>query len=379
MAGAGGELPRLPTDVVMLNRTDGVLAGDAGPPVSLAPGAVSDLPTGVIERTRDGSASWRRVFSARLTDFTWVGKDGSDLVAAGFGLKTSALVLARSSDGGFHWTLTHPRVLDRFGMPSPATRQSLAFSGRGAALAAPQDVLDSAGIAGLPDGVMRSADDGRTWRVVRLPDHGRANGEVSLTADGTTAYVTGESDLPDCPTALWRSVNAGATWKLVRGACSLPDVFAVAFSDAQHGIVGGGYDPVYSPLQFIARTSDGGAHWQIVWRDPRRRSSAYPAGAGPPPIVAVTLAGARTAWAVPGGTHLGAAGAYVGDALVSTDGGERWTDTHQVASAIGALASGIALAVAPIDPKAPLAALALTNHDGAHWTQIPPPHKTHTP
>jgi hypothetical protein len=367
-----GELPALPTDVVMLDASDAVTVGDSGPAANLRNGASTDLGTGVIERTSDGGAQWKSVLSVADANFTWIGRDGADVVAAGLGLNSGALILARSGDGGVTWTLIRPRVgRDKAGPPPWVVWQTLAFSGHGEALAAPQDQLESPDVARLADGVLRSSDDGRSWRLVRLPDGGQANGEVTWTADGETAFVTGDTDLRGCPTALWRSDDAGARWKLVRSACSLPDVFAVAFSNARDGIVGGGYDPVYTPLQFIARTSDAGAAWQVTWRAPTpHQARTLISGAGPAPIVALTFAGPLTAWAVPGGTHQGANTPYVGDALVSTDGGSHWTDTQQVASAIGPLAAGSAFAVAPIDQKAPLAALAHTSDGGSSWTPV---------
>ncbi len=75
----------------------------------------------------------------------------------------------------------------------------LAFSGRGAALAAPQDPLESPNVAALADGIWRSSDDGRTWRLVRLPYGGQANGEVTCTPNGDSAYVTGYSETAQVP------------------------------------------------------------------------------------------------------------------------------------------------------------------------------------
>jgi photosystem II stability/assembly factor-like uncharacterized protein len=330
-----------------------------------------------IERTLDGGRHWSMVFSAPHDELWWVGRDGTSVMVAGDispgreadGSEIAPLpLLLQSSNGGASFRVIHPRVPPRAGW---RTLDQFAFSGHGAALAVNKLAYP---------GVLRSADDGVTWRLVPLPGEGVADGSATWTPDGREAFVTGEAEEKSlsarCRNALWRSTDAGASWQRVRGACryfnahgpvaqelarrggGVEPPYGVAFLDSQHGFISSGSDPKFRPGEVVYATDDGGEHWHVAWR--------VRAGS---PIVQLQFVDREHGWALPGYTSSGANFPDLGDALSTSDGGEHWQDTGQLASALSALPSGSALAlVSNRYYRAP--ELALTRDDGAHWTQL---------
>jgi photosystem II stability/assembly factor-like uncharacterized protein len=212
-------------------------------------------------------------------------------------------VLLRSADGGASWTTIHPAV-------SPdvwSSAERLAFSGHGRAVAFPSADQASAFFANhFPQGVLRSADDGRSWRVVRLPHSGIAYGDASWAPGGQTVFVTGVSarKRSGCYDGLWRSTDAGATWQLLPASCGHGGV-AVQFLDSSHGFLAGGGDPKFSSGQFVLATNDGGLSWHTVWRNDAQYGESM--------LVQLDFVDRNHGWAVPGGVTTGANGSYLGD------------------------------------------------------------------
>jgi photosystem II stability/assembly factor-like uncharacterized protein len=345
-----------------------------------------------IMRTLDAGRHWSTVFSAPHDELWWVGRDGASVVVAGSvsrgddsagGEITPRALLLRSTDGGARFSAIYPRIPR--GLNWGELRE-LAFSGHGAALAVPKA---DAG-AGLPRGVLRSGDDGASWRLVRLPGNGLADWSAVWTPDGREAFVAGNTEAHSssafvagnteahsssafvagnteahsssagCRDALWRSTDAGASWRLVRGACGY-DELGVAFVDSRHGFIASGSDPKIRAGQIVYATDDGGEHWHVAWRDREQY--------GESPIVQLDFVDREHGWALPGYVPLGSSLTYLGDALTTSDGGRHWRDTGQLASAISALPGGSALALVSSSSRgAP--ELALTRDWGARWTQL---------
>jgi len=339
----------------MLDQQHGVLIGEG----------VRAGQTGDIQFTSDGGDDWRTVFASSHALLGWVGRDGRDLVASGrYGRDPrdasmpSRPLLLRSRDGGRTWVASYPRV------PGLAYLDRLSFSGRGAALS----VLSAAEVGvgspvwGNPGGLLRSRDDGRTWYRVRLPDRGVADSGVAWTA----AFVTGGTNDPRCSSAVWRSDDAGVSWRLLRGSCLALDQYAVTFSDPRHGVVAGGDWSSASQrgTTIVRSTSDGGAHWRTLWE--HHSSGLTPAY----PLVSLAFVDREHGWALFGGIKLGASTNYSGDALVTSDGGRHWHDTAQYATALVTLGSRGALVIAGDTKNDSLGPLARTRDLGAHWTQL---------
>jgi photosystem II stability/assembly factor-like uncharacterized protein len=76
---------------------------------------------------------------------------------------------------------------------------------------------------------------------------------------------------------------------------------------------------------------------------------------------------------LPGGIRDGANTPYSGNALVTSDGGRRWRDTGQPATALATIGRGTAFVIDGDTKAASLGPLARTHDHGAHWTQLADP------
>jgi photosystem II stability/assembly factor-like uncharacterized protein len=352
--------PALGVDVLMLSDSVWLMVGERSPELATP---------AFVERTDNAGRSWSTVLSLPHGRFWWVGHDGKRVVAVG-SLLTGRVVegrpqgrplLLESEDGGSRFTRIYPRVSG--GNASWEAMSQFAFSGRGAAIAVPRTA--SPGSSGT--GVLRSGDDGHSWRWVHLPDGGTADYGIAWTPEGRVAYVTGVtggSPRRRCEDGLWRSTDAGASWQLLRGACR-DKAYGVAFTDPVHGFLSGGSDPKLESGQVVYATDDGGSHWQTSWR-----VRGPDAGS---PLVALQFPDPVHGWALTGYQTLGANGYDTGDAMVSTDGGRQWRDTGQPAGSLSALPDGSALALLHRETEDVEAQLALTRDWGASWTELTPP------
>jgi photosystem II stability/assembly factor-like uncharacterized protein len=356
--------PALGVDVLMLSDSVWLMVGERkGPLESTAPA--------FVERTANAGRSWSTVLLLPHGRLWWVGRDGAEVVAAGGLLSGRGTVgeeqederplLLRSRDGGESFARIYPRVAG--GIASWRQMSQFAFSGRGSAIAVPRRAFQ-----GSPgEGVLRSGDDGHSWRWVHLPNGGTADYGAAWTPDGRVAYVTGVtggSRRRRCEDGLWRSTDAGASWQLQRGACQDP-AYGVAFTDSVHGFLSSGPYPKLESGQVVYATDDGGSHWQTSWR-----VRGPDAGS---PLVALQFPNPSHGWALPGYQSLGANGYDAGDAMVSTDGGRQWRDTGQPAGALSALPDGSALAVLHLETEIGETQLALTRDWGASWAELTPP------
>jgi photosystem II stability/assembly factor-like uncharacterized protein len=344
----------------MLSASDWIIVGATGVSAPLSG-------TGFIERTTDAGIHWSTVFSSPRIWIDWIGRDGNSIVATGQtdetisrnGLDTGGQgpLLLRSNDGGLKFTLLYPRV------PNQAWGAQFAFSGHGAAITVSNPILgEEGGPPPAAPGVLRSADDGRTWTMARLPGDGFAEADATWTAGGRVAYVAGYRS-GHCANALWRSQDAGASWQLVPGACNRGSL-GVAFPTASDGFIAAGDDPKFRSGQVVSATTDGGVRWHTVWRDEEQYGESA--------IVQLAFVDRDHGWAVPGGITAGANAAYIGDLLVTTDGGRHWRDTGQLANAVSAIAGGSALAIVASPFGRSGAAFAVTHNWGVSWKQLTP-------
>ena len=167
----------------------------------------------------------------------------------------------RSTDGGRSW---------RSGRPVASRIDALVVDPR------PGSIL----YAGTGDGVLKSTDAGRTWRrsglapaAGKLP-HTRAEGWVySIAIDPASSRIVYASTR----SALYRSRDAGATWRLLRQGAGI--------HAAGPGIVYATVGRTGSSLAAIARSTDGGATWERVldgnWSltvDPTREGTVWAVG-----------------------------------------------------------------------------------------------------
>lgn len=175
-----------------------------------------------LHRSTDGGRTWA---AAELS-----GQDAMNLVPTGRDLWVAGhLVFARSRDGGRTWQNVRPR-----GLPSLDLHGFAARSGGGELYAA---------VAG--EGLYRSSDGGETFAV--------ASREVGASVFGLAATADGGLLAADTTQGLLASADAGRTWRRVIGEPML----GVAISPA---------DPrtVVATGNGIYRSGDAGRTWTRV-------------------------------------------------------------------------------------------------------------------
>jgi hypothetical protein len=208
--------------------------------------------------------------------------------------------------------------------PGPAVgagRHGDRFAGAGAwALLGPQggDVFDVAAstvdantaLAGLAPGgsfggtLYRSSDGGNTWSEVPALD-GTSVFDIEFAPDGTTYIATQDS--------VRKSTDSGLTWATLNlGIGANDQVFDVAIDPSDPSMLWVGVaDAAGSQPVNAMRSTDGGATWTN-----RTPPHAPMSGRG----IAVDPNDSNTVIAVFGGDFGG------GEAWVTTDGGDSWTD-----------------------------------------------------
>jgi photosystem II stability/assembly factor-like uncharacterized protein len=216
-----------------------------------------------------------------------------------------------------------------------------------------------------------TTDGGVTWRAAKVPNAETLDFRGIRAIDARTVYLlsAGSGD----KSRIYKTSDSGGHWTLLFTNPDPKGFFdAIAFRDAQHGMVVG--DPLDSRAEILT-TDDGGASWQR--RDP---------GLGLPPALpnegsfaasnsCLTLFGARDAWFATGGP--GAARVFH-----SKDSGRTWTAAATplrndgTAAGIFSLAfadarHGIAVGGDYSKDKEDRQNIALTSDGGRTWTAPP--------
>ncbi|MDA8321744.1 MAG: YCF48-related protein [Actinomycetota bacterium] len=164
----------------------------------------------------------------------------------------------RTSDGGATWTPT--------GLPTPGTGWPTANSLRTGVVVGSPRIIGSrllVAVAG-PRGLVidASADGGRTWHVATpaVPGTGQ------YTSPGTFQAVSAGQWVVGTPGAMVRTADAGRTWRVVQTATALPGG-PFWFTAPSRG---------YARLRTgaVAATSDGGRNWSAGAAPPTERPAA---------------------------------------------------------------------------------------------------------
>jgi photosystem II stability/assembly factor-like uncharacterized protein len=244
--------------------------------------------TGLI-RSDDGGRHWQQLFPATPTPSVAVSPSSATrAIGTGInGLFPDRGAILATTDGGATWRR-------RARIRGIGVEQLVRVSPREVwALGSELRERREAG----PLRLFRSRDDGRTWSPRSLPRRAKI-GFLSVPTS-TTAYVTIDRR------ALYRSSDAGATWRLVRRA---RDLGVVAFAAASEGLwLRGQHD--------LLHTSDAGKTWRPVGVAPRLR------------MFAIAVADARHWW-IEGNVYAPAAKSdeapYKGRILRTADAGHAW-------------------------------------------------------
>lgn len=190
--------------------------------------------------------------------------------------------------------------------------------------------------SGAAGTVLRTADGGRTWTKMPVPDADRLDFRDVDAVDESTAYILSIGAGP--ASRIYKTTDAGAHWAL-QFTNEDPKAFfdAMAFWDAQHGLAMS--DSVDGTF-VVLTTSDGGTTWTRV--APEGLPPALPNEGG--------FAGSGTNIAVQpdGRAWIGTGAAANSRVLVTTDGGRHW---RVVDTPVASSASAGIFSVAFRDPK----------------------------
>ena len=241
-------------------------------------------------------------------------------------------------------------------------------SGTAAELRGLSVVSDKVAWASGAKGTVLRTVDGQQWQAMQVPDADKIDFRDIQAFDAKTAIVMGAG--PGAASRIYRTVDGGATWKLVTTNQVLDGFWdAMAFWDKDNGILFG--DPVKGSFQ-VYTTADGGLTWQEV---AARGIEAMPnEGAFAASGTCLTVAGSNDAWIATGGS----ASARV---FHSSDRGKTWRASSTPILA-GAPARGV-FSVAFLNSKEGFAAGgdyketrmagingAYTADGGASWTPV---------
>jgi hypothetical protein len=342
----------------------------AAPPASSALGGANDLVASGstvlaagdsgLSRSLDGGSSWRQALSG-FAMWSLSAPPGGGFVALGDRPRTNGTgqaVVATSRDG-LHWRVEPAKVTGGSSTWQFGYGYRIAFNGigpRAVGVAVP-DIVAS---ATPPDQAFRSTDGGRDWAPLSLPG---ADTGLAMLANGRTLYATAPGPTSSCEGAVYRSLDAGASWALLASSCEPYPLYAVQFLDARHGFAAGGFPEKFNGEQEVEATSDGGRSWQSRLRS--RRESGPSAASE---IVRLDMVDDLHGWALSGGCEMGENGPCGGFVWVTEDGGRRWF--HSAEAAVGLLALGEDRALAG---NPPAATLALTTDAGRDWRLQSPP------
>jgi photosystem II stability/assembly factor-like uncharacterized protein len=178
--------------------------------------------------------------------------------------------LFRTDDGGATWT----KVLDQ-----PGTYwRALGFldAARGFAGNIGPDYFP--GVTD-PQLLYRTADGGKTWQPVALPDTTDARGVCAIDILSVDFINAGHRDHKEVihvggrvggPASLYASDDGGATWRRLPLPKQVAMILDVKFTDVSTGFVFAGSDAnVETSHGLILKTSDSGRTWRTVYESTR--------------------------------------------------------------------------------------------------------------
>jgi photosystem II stability/assembly factor-like uncharacterized protein len=260
----------------LAGRFTAVRAGRVGGS-AFAPGA-----DGALAKTLDGGRTWARSNVSTSEDVLDV---AFPTQLAGFALDVAG-GLFRTSDGGAHWkTLDTGTTARPAAVYAASPRDALLIGPRGVrrstdggdtftavkgkAVATTQLIgVDRAGAGATVafgfGNIIRSLDEGRTWKAVRKPGRfRRVRGKlVNTTGIRDVDFTSAKTGFVlDFSGRVWRTTDGGRRWTELPGA-GTDGGAALAFSSARSGyLVVDRFGDVPGRAGFLLRTTDGGATW----------------------------------------------------------------------------------------------------------------------
>jgi len=225
---------------------------------------------GGVLRTTDGGRTWQDVAPPRFEDFVF-----RDIEARGPALASVLAIgpgresrIFRTSDGGQSWNRT---FLNR---APKAFYNCMDFWASGRSGIAVSDPVKG------KFRILRTRDRGRNWQVVPPRGMPRAvDGEYNFAASGTCLVTVGKRRAymasGGAASRIFRTADRGRTWKVVKApipASEFGGVFSLAFRSVRRGVaVGGDFTaPEARPVTGITRSA--GRQWTRTGRTHGYRS-----------------------------------------------------------------------------------------------------------
>lgn len=217
------------------------------------------LSRGAVLTSSDGGSRWR--VRADLGGYAIaVSAPSPNLIYAEYqpftGTDAGRVLVARSADGGSHFTRRASLGVGRSDSRQPVGMWPLPYSGTPLRF-----VSSDVGFLATQAGILRTGDGGRSWRLSsglpKLACKQRFCEELVATADVLSSRVA-LLDLMPPPAGLVRTADGGRRWRVLAAS---PPFDAVDFLDPQNGWAWW--------TGALLRTVDGGAHWELYvppWR-----------------------------------------------------------------------------------------------------------------
>jgi len=240
--------------------------------------------------TLDGGKSWEKITTFPEKDSAVIFHDISAYSASDFWISGEHGTVYHTRDGGVHWEKMDPDLFD------DGLVQGIRVIDKTTVYAVGQNADFSRGF------VRRTADGGKTWEAVILPDDYNANfwigvtssdsdhivvygrkGHYSASEDGGKHWINGHIDIPGGvngadindlimldATHWWSAMDldniymtedGGKHWSKQQSA-GASDMFLVGIDavDEKHALIVG-HSNYYPPTGKIILTLDGGKHW----------------------------------------------------------------------------------------------------------------------